>query len=258
MGGAWRSQIVLEEAIQYHSVPNDVWQPQGDSMIVVNRHGQRVFNEKRNYHDRARVHHHYDPNQAEFPNQLLFMIYDQRTAELYGGNHPIPEKPAGAPYVIAGDTWDALAGAIQARLEALSASTGGMRLAPGFTQALGTTVERFNGFARHGKDEDFQRGEFAYDLEYRPLFGLPRQGTRWGDSAGKNPVMFPLQEQGPYYCIILAPGTLDTNGGPVINAQAQVMRYDNQPVPGLMVPATALPARPTTPIGRVGARWASA
>lgn len=233
MSGAWRAEIVLEEAIQYISVPNDVWQPQGDSMVVVNKYGRRIFNEKRNYHDRARAHHDYDPNNAEYPNQLTFMIYDQRTAELYGGNHPLPEKPNGAPYVVSGNTLAELAGAIDARLVALAAHTGNIRLAPTFAQQLDHTVARFNAFARAGRDEDFRRGEFAYDLDYQPIFGLPRKGTRWGDEAGKNPLLYPLQAQGPYYCIILAPGTLDTNGGPVINAHAQVMRADGSPIPGL-------------------------
>ncbi|AMK20790.1 MULTISPECIES: FAD-dependent oxidoreductase [Sphingomonadales] len=62
MGSAWRAEIVLEEALEYVSVPSDVWIPPGDSMFIVNRYGNRVFNEKRNYHDRARVHQHYDPN----------------------------------------------------------------------------------------------------------------------------------------------------------------------------------------------------
>ncbi|UDM52782.1 FAD-dependent oxidoreductase [Cupriavidus sp. MP-37] len=233
MGGAWRAEIVLEEALQYLSVPNDVWQPPGDSMIVVNKYGRRVFNEKRNYHDRARTHHDYDANKAEYPNLLTFMIYDQRAAELYGGNHPLPLQPTGAPYVLSGNTPAELAAAIDARLAALSPHTGGIQLAPTFARELEQTIARFNAFARTGRDADFQRGEFAYDLDYRPIFGMPRKGTRWGDVAGTNPLLYPLQEKGPYYCVILAPGTLDTNGGPVINARAEVLRSDDRPIPGL-------------------------
>jgi len=233
MGGAWRAQIVLEEALQYISVPNDVWQPQGDSMVIVNKYGHRVFNEKRNYHDRSRVQHHYDPNKAEFPNQLTFMVYDQRTADLYGGNHPIPQTSTGASYVITGDTLSSLADAIEQRLERLAGKTGNIHLDAKFSQQLGLTVERFNRFAEAGKDEDFQRGDYKYDRELMTMLGQPKSNTKWGTVRGKNPVLYPLQPQGPYYCIILAPGTLDTNGGPVIDAKGHVVRHDGKPVPGL-------------------------
>ena len=45
--------------------------------------------------------------------------------------------------------------------------------------------------------------------------------------------MFPLSTDGSYYAIILGAGTLDTNGGPIINERAQVLDTKNQPIPGL-------------------------
>lgn len=45
--------------------------------------------------------------------------------------------------------------------------------------------------------------------------------------------MYPLSPKGPYHAIILAAGTLDTNGGPIINQKAQVIDTENKPIPGL-------------------------
>lgn len=233
MASGWRAQIVLEEALQYVTVPADVWSPPGDSMFLVNKYGRRALNEKRNYHDRTRMQVAYDANRWEFPNQLMFMIYDQRTAEMYAGVHPIPDVPTGSPAVIVGATWDALAERLDERLAELSGQTGNVRLDAGFKAELARTVERFDRFAKNGKDEDFQRGDFAFDKETRPMFGLPRLDTRWGGESAQNFTLHPMQGEGPYYAVILAPGLLDTNGGPVINADAQILRSNGTPIPGL-------------------------
>jgi 3-oxosteroid 1-dehydrogenase len=233
MASAWRAQIVLEEALQYLTVPSDIWSPPGDSMILVNKYGKRAVNEKRNYQDRTRASLAYDANRWEFPNQLMFMLYDRRAADMYAGVHPIPDIPTGSPAVIVGATWSDLADKLDQRLSELSSQTGGVRLDPQFKSELSSTVQRFNRFAANGKDEDFQRGESAFETETRPIFGTPRLDTKWGAGEGKNITMFPMQDAGPYYAIILAPGVLDTNGGPVINANGQILRQDGAPIRGL-------------------------
>lgn len=233
MASAWRAQIVLEEALQYVSVPSDIWVPPGDSMLLVNKYGKRALNEKRNYQDRTRAQIAFDANRSEFPNQLMFMLYDSRTAELFAGVHPLPDLPTGASSVIVGNNWDDLSDRLDERLAALSSQTGNIRLAPTFKAELAKTVSRFNRFAENGKDEDFERGDREYDLMTASIYGAARSGTRWGTTAGKNPTMYPLQEKGPFYAVILAPGVLDTNGGPVINANGQILRENNTPIDGL-------------------------
>ena len=99
MQSAWRAQVVLEQALQFSSTPDDVFMPPGDSMILVNRFGRRVVDEKANYNERTRVHFAWDPVRHEWANLLLFMVYDQRTAELFGGRFPLPAAGTSAPYV---------------------------------------------------------------------------------------------------------------------------------------------------------------
>ncbi len=100
------------------------------------------------------------------------------------------------------------------RLEDLAAQLG--IDAPAFK----ATVERFNGFAAAGKDADFQRGENAYDL----IYGDPR--------IQPNPCLAPLREA-PFYALEIYPGDIGTKGGLRTNAQAQVLRTEGRPIPGL-------------------------
>ncbi len=233
MQSAWRAEIVFEQAIQFSSTPDDVFLPPGDSMILVNKYGRRVVNECVNYNERTKVHFIWDAMKHEWPNQLLMMVYDKRTAELFGGRFPLPPAGTMAPYVIQGETLAALATAIDERLKKLAAHTGVFELDPVFAGNLEATVDRYNGFARRGVDDDFGRGAKRYDrLWHSRVWSYPNQGTEHSLERA-NPTMYPISENGPYYAILLAPGTLDTNGGPVINAKAQVVDNGGKPIPGL-------------------------
>jgi succinate dehydrogenase/fumarate reductase flavoprotein subunit len=126
--------------------------------------------------------------------------------------------------VISGETLGELADNIEARVESLSSRIGGYHLEPGFKAELEKTVERFNTFARQGRDEDFGRGETALEYDWT--------GPGHPENTG-NPTMYPFADSGPYHCIIMCGGVLDTNGGPRTNDRAQVVRPDGSTIPGL-------------------------
>jgi 3-oxosteroid 1-dehydrogenase len=93
-------------------------------------------------------------------------------------------------------------------------------------ETLKATVERFNGFARKGRDEDFGRGDSAYD--------------RWlGDPTHKPSPTLGTIEKGPFYAMPIVPGDVGTYGGAVTDAKARVLREDGTPIPGLYATATS-------------------
>ena len=246
MQSAWRAQIVLEQALQFSSTPDDVFMPPGDSMILVNRLGLRVVDEKANYNERTRVHYVWDPVRHEWINLLLFMVYDQRSAELFGGRFPLPQAGTSAPYVQSASTLAELAKTLDARLEALADRTGGVRLGSDFAKALPKTVARWNQMSARGVDEDFQRGAGIYDRDWHAkIWSFANQGTKHALDS-RNVTMHPFSGRGPYHAIILAAGTLDTNGGPVINRRAQVLDAMGQPIAGLYGAGNCI-ASPTGP-----------
>ena len=82
------------------------------------------------------------------------------------------------------------------------------------------TVKKFNEFALKGKDQDFNRGDSAYDHYY-------------GDPKVKpNPNLHPL-EIPPFYAVEFVPGDLGTKGGLITNEYAQVLRKNGSIIEGL-------------------------
>jgi succinate dehydrogenase/fumarate reductase flavoprotein subunit len=232
MAGAFRAEIILEQTLSDPYGVHSVFYIPGDSVIEVNRYGRRIMDEKRNYHDRTMTHFVWDAQRAEWTNMLVFMIFDQRTASLWQGFPPYPVQGTPTNHIISASTWDELSDGIASRLKELSAHTGGFSLDPDFRENLKQTVTRFNEFAKSGKDKDFSRGDFNYDREWT-TFPPTVPGKEWPPTGSVNYTMFPLSGEGPYYAIILGAGTLDTNGGPIINSKSQVMNVDDKPIPGL-------------------------
>ena len=232
MAGAFRAEIVLEQALSDPGGMHNVFYVTGDSVLEVNRFGLRYGDEKRNYNDRTMTHFVWDSLRAEWSNMLTFMIYDQRTATLWGGFPPLPPPGFAAPYVISGDNLEELAQNIRTRLTSLASRIGGFNLDDVFAPNLKQTIARFNLYASTGKDEEFHRGEFNYDREWTTS-PPTMPGAIWPPEGTRNYTMYPLSQEGPYHAIILGAGTLDTNGGPLINRRAQVLDTARIPIPGL-------------------------
>jgi 3-oxosteroid 1-dehydrogenase len=92
---------------------------------------------------------------------------------------------------------------------------------------LAATVARFNGFVARNRDEDFHRGERAYD--------------RWlGDPFHKPSETLGAIDKGPFYAAAIVPGDMGTYGGVVTDEHARVLREDGSVIPGLYAtPASA-------------------
>ncbi len=87
-------------------------------------------------------------------------------------------------------------------------------------QTLKATVERFNGFVEQNHDDDFNRGDRAYD--------------RWlGDEYHEPNETLGAIEEGPFYAIPIVPGDVGTFGGVVTDEHARVLKEDGSVIPGL-------------------------
>ncbi len=230
---AWRTQVLIEEALENRMLGFAAFVLPGDSMIVVNKYGKRVCNEKRDYNDRTMIHFAFDSTREEFPNHLLYLITDARSLDAFGGAFPFPRDKRESRFLIEGATIDELTANIAKRLTAIATKTGGEKLAPEFATATKASIERFNGYADNGRDPEFDRGLHDYDREWHLLFSARREGTQYPVNPKPNITMHPFTKTGPYYAFILAAGALDTNGGPQINEKAQVLAHDGTPIPGL-------------------------
>ena len=94
---------------------------------------------------------------------------------------------------------------------------------------LRATTDRFNRFAHAGRDEDFGRGDRAYDRFLGDYLNKP--------NAALGPV-----EQGPFYAVQVNPGDVGTFGGVVTDTSARVLREDGSPIHGLYATGTTTAA----------------
>jgi 3-oxosteroid 1-dehydrogenase len=136
------------------------------------------------------------------------MILDQRYRNRYlfaglSPRQPFPGRWYKHGVVVRADTLGKLAAKIQVPAGALE-----------------ETVIRFNGFAQSGVDEDFHRGESAYDRYYADPRVKP------------NPSLHRI-DKGPFYAVKIVPGDLGTKGGIVTDERARALHPDGSVIEGL-------------------------
>jgi 3-oxosteroid 1-dehydrogenase len=82
------------------------------------------------------------------------------------------------------------------------------------------TVERFNGFAAAGVDQDYGRGGREFD-------------RRNGDPTVKPNAALGAIEKPPFYACAIYPGDVGTAGGLVSDQHGRVLRHDGSVIEGL-------------------------
>ncbi len=180
--------------------------------ILVNAAGERFVNEAAPYVDA--VHAMYDKHSDDKPHIPAWLIIDQRYRNSYVFAGLPPRKPLPRRWYAAGAVY---------RASTLAELAGQVGIA---ADGLGETVRRFNGFAEAGKDEDFGRGDSAYDRYY----GDPR--------CRPNPNLAPLAKP-PFYAIKIVPGDLGTKGGLRTDERARALRWDGSVIDGLYAAGNA-------------------
>ncbi len=178
--------------------------------IIVNMSGKRFMNESMPYVEAC--HHMYGGQYGQGPgpgeNIPAWLVFDQQYRDRYifaglQGGQRIPRKWLESGVIVVADTLEELATKAGLPVDDFVA-----------------TVRRFNGFARSGVDEDYHRGESAYDRYY-------------GDPTNKpNPNLGELVHP-PYYAAKMVPGDLGTKGGIRTDVHGRALRDDGSVIDGL-------------------------
>lgn len=183
-----------------------IWDRAKPGVIAVGGDGKRFVDESCSYHRFVRAM--YATEGRAIP---AWLIVDSRTLAKYGlGMITMPHLPRAAlqRYVKDGYLYES---------ETLS----GLAAQIGVDAAgLEDSVQRYNGFARTGIDEDFGKGDLLF-------------GQVAGDPGHKpNPNLGPV-ERAPFYAMALVPTPLATAFGVLTNPQAQALDERGEAIAGL-------------------------
>ena len=174
--------------------------------IIVNSAGKRFMNEALPYVEAT--HAIYEGEATGVSHVPAWLVMDQRYRNRYLFAGLSPRQPFPGRWLKSGVVRKA------ATLDKLAEEIG----VP--ADDLAATIERFNGFAETGNDEDFHRGDSAYDRYYADPRVKP------------NPSLHSI-DQGPFYAVKIVPGDLGTKGGIVTDERARALRPDGSVIEGL-------------------------
>lgn len=178
--------------------------------IMVNASGKRFGNESAPYVEATHSMYGGTHGRGDGPGENIpaWLILDQRYRNRYTFAGITPRTPFPGRWLKAGVL--VKAGSVAELAEQIGVPA----------EALTETVERFNGFARSGKDEDFGRGESQYDHYY-------------GDPLNKPNPSLGVIGKAPFYAFRVVPGDLGTKGGLATDVDARVLREDGTVIAGL-------------------------
>jgi succinate dehydrogenase/fumarate reductase flavoprotein subunit len=173
--------------------------------LAIDPTGRRFVNEATPYHLFGEA---LFATLRRFPQGTCHLICDDAFIEKYGLGMVRPRRmnlrtAIEEGYVVTANTLDDLAGRLHVQAGVLSA-----------------TVARHNRFAETGKDEEFGKGEDAYQRNL-------------GDPAhGPNPCIGPIAKP-PLYALGIHPGDIGASAGLACDASARVRDTNGAPIDGL-------------------------
>ena len=181
--------------------------------ITVNRHGERFCCEGASYDLVGRAWDTYDTGRREWRNIPGYMIMD--------GTYTGPLGKGGGDFQSMIETgefpeWMHVFNTMEELADGMGIDKEGLL----------ATVGRWNAMCEEGVDKDWARGEGTWDKFTMGSMARVESGEL------KNPSMAPLKE-GPFYCMEIYPGMLQTAGGMEINASAQVKNVRGEVIPRL-------------------------
>ncbi|MCS5503475.1 FAD-dependent oxidoreductase [Lysinibacillus sp. A4] len=175
------------------------------NMIVVDSAGQRFVNEAAPYHEFVdTMYKHQEVTKQAIPSWILIDA-SAKSRYIFTGLFPgqaFPKSWFEHGVAKSAETIEELARQMDVPVKSLVA-----------------TVNRFNDFVRNGHDDDFYRGDSAYDNYY-------------GDPTLPNPNLAEIKKA-PFYALRLYPGDIGTKGGLVVDEYARVIKENGEPIEGL-------------------------